>query len=44
MYAARIAPEIYGGGAAAPREVGAALLHGATRAGPKRGYYSGWPR
>ncbi len=38
-YAARIAPEIYGGSMRTNPEVGAALLHGATRAGPKRGYY-----
>jgi poly(3-hydroxyalkanoate) depolymerase len=38
-YAARIAPEIYGGSMRSNPEVGAALLHGATRAGPKRGYY-----
>ena len=38
-YAARIAPEIYGGSMRTDPEVGAALLHGATRAGPKRGYY-----
>ncbi len=38
-YAARIAPDIYGGSMRTNPEVGAALLHGATRAGPKRGYY-----
>lgn len=38
-YAARIAPEIYGGTMRSDPENGAALLHGATRAGPKRGYY-----
>lgn len=38
-YAARIAPEIYGGSMRTHPEVGAQLLHGATRAGPKRGYY-----
>ena len=38
-YAARIAAEIYGGSMRTHPEVGAALLHGATRAGPKRGYY-----
>ncbi len=38
-YAARIAPEIYGGSMRTHPEVGARLLHGATRAGPKRGYY-----
>ena len=38
-YAARIAAEIYGGSMRTHPEVGAALLHRATRAGPKRGYY-----
>jgi poly(3-hydroxyalkanoate) depolymerase len=38
-YAAQIAPEIYGGTMRTHPEVGARLLHGATRAGPKRGYY-----
>ena len=38
-YAARIAPEIYGGSMRTNPEIGADLLHGATRAGPKRGYY-----
>jgi poly(3-hydroxyalkanoate) depolymerase len=38
-YAARIAPDIYGGSMRTNPEVGADLLHGATRAGPKRGYY-----
>ncbi len=38
-YAARIAPLIYGGTMRTHPEVGAQLLHGATRAGPKRGYY-----
>jgi poly(3-hydroxyalkanoate) depolymerase len=38
-YAARIAPEIYGGSMRTNPEVGAHLLHAATRAGPKRGYY-----
>jgi len=38
-YAARIAAEIYGGSMRTHPEVGAQLLHGATRAGPKRGYY-----
>jgi poly(3-hydroxyalkanoate) depolymerase len=38
-YAARIAPEIYGGTMRTNPEVGARLLHAATRAGPKRGYY-----
>jgi poly(3-hydroxyalkanoate) depolymerase len=39
QYAARIAPEIYGGSMRTHPEVGAKLLHDATRAGPKRGYY-----
>ncbi len=38
-YAARIAPEIYGGSMRTHPQVGADLLHAATRAGPKRGYY-----
>jgi poly(3-hydroxyalkanoate) depolymerase len=38
-YAARVAPEIYGGSMRSDPGRGAALLHGATRAGPKRGYY-----
>jgi poly(3-hydroxyalkanoate) depolymerase len=38
-YARRVAPEIYGGSMRTDPEAGAALLHGATRAGPKRGYY-----
>jgi poly(3-hydroxyalkanoate) depolymerase len=38
-YAARIAPEIYGGTMRTNPEVGAELLHSFTRAGPKRGYY-----
>ena len=38
-YAARIAPMIYGGSMRTQPEVGAQLLHAATRAGPKRGYY-----
>ena len=38
-YAAEIAPEIYGGTMRSNPEVGANLLHAATRAGPKRGYY-----
>ena len=38
-YAARIAPEIYGGSMRTDPERGARLLHAATRAGPKRGYY-----
>ena len=38
-YAARIAPEIYGGSMRTDPQRGADLLHAATRAGPKRGYY-----
>ncbi len=38
-YAARIAPEIYGGSMRTNPEIGADLLHATTRAGPKRGYY-----
>lgn len=38
-YAARIAPEIYGGTMRTDPDAGAALLHSFTRAGPKRGYY-----
>ena len=38
-YARRVAPEIYGGSMRNNPEVGAKLLHSATRAGPKRGYY-----
>lgn len=38
-YALRIAPEIYGGSMRTEPERGARLLHAATRAGPKRGYY-----
>jgi pimeloyl-ACP methyl ester carboxylesterase len=38
-YAARIAPEIYGGSMRSDPGRGADLLHAATRAGPKRGYY-----
>ena len=38
-YARRVAPEIYGGTMRTNPEVGAKLLHSATRAGPKRGYY-----
>ncbi|MCW2760425.1 MAG: catD 4 [Marmoricola sp.] len=38
-YAARIAPHIYGGSMRTHPEAGAQLLHSATRAGPKRGYY-----
>jgi poly(3-hydroxyalkanoate) depolymerase len=38
-YAASIAAEIYGGTMRSNPEVGASLLHAATRSGPKRGYY-----
>jgi poly(3-hydroxyalkanoate) depolymerase len=38
-YAARIAPEIYGGTMREDPGIGADLLHAATRAGPRRGYY-----
>jgi poly(3-hydroxyalkanoate) depolymerase len=38
-YAAAIAPHIYGGSMRTHPEAGAELLHAATRAGPKRGYY-----
>ena len=38
-YAARVAPEIYGGTMRTHPERGAALLHSTTRSGPKRGYY-----
>jgi poly(3-hydroxyalkanoate) depolymerase len=38
-YAARIAPDIYGGSMRTDPRRGAELLHAATRAGPKRGYY-----
>lgn len=38
-YAARIAPEIYGGSMRRAPQIGADLLHASTRAGPKRGYY-----
>jgi poly(3-hydroxyalkanoate) depolymerase len=38
-YAARVAPTIYGGSMRTHPEKGAALLHAATRSGPKRGYY-----
>ncbi len=38
-YAATVAPEIYGGSMRTDPARGAALLHGATRSGPKRGYY-----
>src|SRR5680860_650846 len=38
-YAQSIAPEIYGGSMRTAPEIGARLLHAATRAGPRRGYY-----
>ena len=38
-YAATIAPDIYGGTMRTQPEAGADLLHEATRAGPKTGYY-----
>ncbi len=38
-YAAQVAPQIYGGSMRTDPGLGAALLHGATRSGPKRGYY-----
>jgi pimeloyl-ACP methyl ester carboxylesterase len=38
-YAATIAADIYGGSMRTDPQRGAALLHAATRAGPKRGYY-----
>lgn len=38
-YARAIASEIYGGSMRTHPERGAALLHAATRAGPRRGYY-----
>jgi poly(3-hydroxyalkanoate) depolymerase len=38
-YAREIAPEIYGGTMRTDPRRGAELLHAATRAGPKRGYY-----
>ena len=38
-YAAQVAPLIYGGTMRTDPAQGAALLHGATRSGPKRGYY-----
>lgn len=38
-YAAKVAPEIYGGSMHTHPARGAALLHDATRTGPKRGYY-----
>jgi poly(3-hydroxyalkanoate) depolymerase len=38
-YAAAIAADIYGGSIRTHPERGAALLHSATRSGPRRGYY-----
>lgn len=38
-YAARVASDLYGGSMRTDPRRGAALLHAATRAGPKRGYY-----
>ncbi len=38
-YAAKVAPEIYGGSMRTDPARGAALLHAATRSGPQRGYY-----
>lgn len=38
-YAARVAPQIYGGSMRTDPARGAALLHATTRSGPKRGYY-----
>ncbi len=38
-YAAKVAPEIYGGSMRTDPAKGAALLHSHTRSGPKRGYY-----
>lgn len=38
-YAATVAPTIYGGSMRTDPTRGAALLHAATRSGPKRGYY-----
>jgi len=38
-YARRVAAEIYGGTMRTSPERGAQLLHAATRAGPRRGYY-----
>ena len=38
-YAARVAAEIYGGTVRTDPEGAARLLHAATRAGPRRGYY-----
>jgi poly(3-hydroxyalkanoate) depolymerase len=39
VYAARIAGEIYGGTMRTDPMRGAEILHGATKAGPRRGYY-----
>ncbi len=38
-YALKVAPEIYGGSMRTDPRRGAELLHAATRAGPRRGYY-----
>jgi poly(3-hydroxyalkanoate) depolymerase len=38
-YAARIAPQLYGGTMRSNPELGAQLLHNATRVGPRRGYF-----
>lgn len=38
-YAAKVAPQIYGGIMRTDPQRGKALLHAATRSGPKRGYY-----
>lgn len=38
-YAAEVAPQIYGGSMRTDPALGAAMLHGSTRSGPKRGYY-----
>ncbi len=38
-YAAEVASQIYGGSMRTDPARGAALLHGATRSGPQRGYY-----
>jgi poly(3-hydroxyalkanoate) depolymerase len=39
LYAAEVAPEIYGGSLRADPERASALLHATTRVGPRRGYY-----
>jgi poly(3-hydroxyalkanoate) depolymerase len=39
LYAAEVAPEIYGGSLRGDPERAGALLHATTRVGPKRGYY-----